>query len=92
MSEPFIKEYTGTGGWVALESTHIGFKGTLTADVANGAANSGNNVLIRVDSQTGSHLIPGEFLTFDPPISLSRIQIMGNTFVLKVMGTTDKGW
>lgn len=82
----FMKEYTGTGSWVAIESTSVPFKGTLAADIANTG-----NVLIRVvGSGVSTKLIPGENYPIEP-INLNTIEIQGSGAILKAIGTSLTG-
>ena len=86
MLKPFCKQFTGTAGWVALSSTYLAFQGRLLA--------AGGTIQIRIgtDATTETTLLDTQF--FDVlGCDISKIQIRGNTFVLKAFGVTvPSGW
>lgn len=83
---PFIKDFTGTGAYVALSATYLGFKGTLTASVANAS-----DITIKDPSGNVTTLAPTEYILLDG-CDISKIQILGNGLVLKAQGVTSTGW
>lgn len=95
----FLFTFTATGTYTTLAAlydtalgnspgttTYLGFKGTLTAGKANGG-----NLLIKHENGTEQTLEAQEYFIVDG-CDISKIQIKGNGYTLKVFGNSSKGW
>lgn len=90
MATEVLEIVTGTAAFVAIKSSHYGFKGDLTAKSTNGG-----DILLRLASDVsgvGTPLPAGTTKVCDTPIDLSHYEIKGDTYVLILDGVTNPGW
>lgn len=81
-----IRDYTATASWTPISSTSLGFSGTLTAHQTNASALE----IRELNAAFSSTLLAGEF--FEYTGDLARIEIKGNSLILKAQGNQDAGW